>query len=249
MACIAGAGYGIWQIVTTEQQIESAQNEEKIVPTIPDSSSSSAASSQAAPKLEKNPINFAELKKQNADIYAWIYVPGTNVNHAIVRHPTDNEFYLNHDETQQESELGAVFTEDYNTTDFKDAVTLVYGHNIRDGLMFSTLHYFEDAAFFDENDKFYVYTPGHIYTYKIVSAYTTDDRHILYYYNYFQSFDDLRAFEKEIRDPHSIQQNTRDVKLDDSSKIVVMSTCNSGALEEHGRYLVCGVMINDQPTE
>ena len=242
-ACLAGAAYGIYTIVGTTQQIQSAQNEERVEPAIP------IVTSEPAQKLEKNPIDFKTIKSQNEDIYAWIYVPGTNVNHAIVQHPNDNTFYLGHDETKAESEFGAVFTEDYNTTDFKDAVTMVYGHNIRDGLMFSTLHYFEDAEFFDQNDKFYIYMPGHIMTYRIVSAFTTDDRHVLYRYNYFQKYEELRAFEKEVLDPHSIQQNTRKVDLDDSSKLVVLSTCNSGALEEHGRYLVCGVLIDDQPTE
>jgi len=242
-ACLAGAAYGIYTIVGTAQQIQSAQNEERVEPAIP------VVTSEPTHKLEKNPIDFKTIRSQNEDIYAWLYIPGTNVNHAIVQHPNDNAFYLTHDETKAENEFGAVFTEDYNTTDFKDAVTMVYGHNIRDGLMFSTLHYFEDAEFFDQNDKFYIYMPGHIMTYRIVSAFTTDDRHVLYRYNYFQKYEELRAFEKEVLDPHSIQQNTRKVDLDDSSKLVVLSTCNSGALEEHGRYLVCGVLIDDQPTE
>ena len=243
VACLVGAAYGVYAMLNTEQQIQSAQNEEKLEPAVP------SVTSEPAQELQKNPIDFAEIRKQNEDIYAWIYVPGTNVNHAIVQHPNDNTFYLSHDETKAESDFGAVFTEDFNTKDFKDGVTLVYGHNIRDGLVFSTLHYFEDADFFNENDKFYIYMPGHILTYEIVSAFTTDDRHVLYRYGYFQTYDELRAFEQEVLDPHSIMQNVRQVDLDDSSKLVVLSTCNSGALEEHGRYLVCGVLIDDQPTE
>ena len=239
--CLAGAGFGVYSMLNTTQQIQSAQNEEQLTPTIPDDVS------QPSQKLADNPIDFDELAKQNEDIYAWLFVPGTNVNHAILQRPGDNTFYLEHDEHKQESELGAVFTEDFNTTDFQDAVTMVYGHNIKDGLVFSTLHYFEDEQFFKDNDKFYIYMPGHIYTYTIVSAFTTDDRHVLYRYGYFQTYDQLRAFEKEVLDPHSIQQNTRAVDLDDSSKLVVLSTCNSGALEE-GRYLVCGVRTDDQPT-
>lgn len=246
IACLVGAGFGISQMIDTQKQIETARNEESIIPVIPDDASASA---EAAKPLQKNPINFAALQQQNPDIYAWIYVPNTNVNHAILQRPGDNAFYLEHDEDGAESALGAVFTEDFNTTDFQDAVTMVYGHNIKDGLMFSTLHYFEDPQFFADNDKFYIYAPEHIYTYRIVSAFTTDDRHVLYRYGYFQTYDQLREFEQEVLDPHSIQQNTRDVALDDSSKLVVLSTCNTGALEENGRYLVCGVMTDDSPTE
>ena len=258
VACLVGAGFGVAQMIDVQKQIETAKNEESIIPAVPDDAqddsdaasdeSSASAEAQAKP-LQKNPIDFVALSQQNPDIYAWIYVPNTNVNYAILQRPGQNEFYLTHDEDGAESELGAVFTEDFNTTDFQDGVTLVYGHNIKDGLMFSTLHYFEDADFFADNDKFYIYAPGHIYTYRIVSAFTTDDRHVLYRYGYFQTYDELREFEQEVLDPHSIQQNTRDVALDDSSKLVVLSTCNSGALEDTARYLVCGVMIDDSPTE
>lgn len=251
IACLVGAGFAVAQMIDVQQQIETAKNEQSIIPGIPDDASeeaSASASAEAVP-LQKNPINFAKLQEQNPDIYAWIYVPNTNVNHAILQRPGDNTFYLEHDEDGAESELGAVFTEDFNTMDFQDAVTMVYGHNIKDGLMFATLHYFEDPAFFADNDKFYIYAPGHIYTYRIVSAFTTDDRHVLYRYGYFQTYDQLREFEQEVLDPHSLQQNTREIALDDSSKLVVLSTCNTGALEENGRYLVCGVMTDDSPTE
>ena len=243
VACLVGAGFGIAQLVQASQatpRIDSTQNDKGITPLTP---SSSAAS------LQKNPIDFDKLRAENEDIYAWIYVPNTNVNHAILRHPTDNAFYLTHDEEKAENARGAIFTEDYNTTDFLDAVTLVYGHNSKEGQMFSTLHYFEDEGFFADNPTFYIYTPGHIYTYRVVSAFAADDEHVLYRYGYFQTYDALREFESEILDPHSLARNVRAVGLGDTSKIVVLSTCNSGALEDNGRYLVCGVMTDDQPTE
>ena len=242
-ACLVGAGFGISSLLQANEQIQDAKNEENLVPATPDDLSASAAK-----ELVDNPIDFAELQAQNPEIYAWIYIPNTKVNHAVVCRNGDNAFYLDHDANGDENAAGAIFSEDYNTTDLQDAVTLIYGHNMADDLMFGSLHYFEDKAFFDENDLFYIYAPGHIYTYRIVSAFTTDDQHVLYRYGYFQTFEKLREFEQEILNPHSIQQNVREANLDDSSKIVVLSTCNSGALEDTARYLVCGVMIDDTAT-
>lgn len=250
VACLAFAGFNIYQMTQTTAQIGSLKNEEKVTPTTPSASASASTTSTAtSQKLEANPINFSELQSQNEDVYAWLYIPGTEVSYAVVQHPTDNSFYLTHDETKAESAAGAVFTEDFNTTDFQDAVTVMYGHNIENNLMFGSLHYFEDPAFFNDNTKFYIYTPGHIYTYDIVSAYMADDRHVLYRYGYFQTYDQLREFEREIKDPHALVQNVRDIELDDNSKLVVLSTCNTGELSETSRYLVCGVMTDDQPTE
>ncbi|MFR7671507.1 MAG: hypothetical protein ACLU0O_13235 [Collinsella sp.] len=62
---------------------------------------------------------------------------------------------------------------------------MIYGHV--NGGVFHNLHNFEDADFFNENGEFYIYTPGHILTYKIVSAYQYDDRHILNSFNFADS--------------------------------------------------------------
>ena len=59
----------------------------------------------------------------------------------------------------------------------------------------------------------------------------------------------LREFEQEILNPHTLVKNVRETQLGDSSKIVVLSTCNTGELSETTRYLVCGVMTDDQLTE
>ena len=244
VACLAVAGFNLYNMAQTNAQIDSLKNEQKVTPETP-----SASSSAASQPLAANPINFKELQSQNEDAYAWLYVPGTQVSYPVMQHPTDNMFYMNHDVTKAESAAGAVFTEDYNTTDFKDAVTLIYGHNVGNDQMFGSLHYFEEPNFFNENAKFYIYTPGHIYTYDIVSAFTTDDQHVLYRYGYFQTYDQLREFEQEILNPHTLVKNVRATPLDDSSKLVVLSTCNTGELSETTRYLVCGVLTDDQPTE
>ena len=45
---------------------------------------------------EKN-LDFENLRAtQNADIYAWINIPETNVDYPIVQNPTDDFFYLMH---------------------------------------------------------------------------------------------------------------------------------------------------------
>ena len=63
----------------------------------------------------------------------------------------------------------------YNSKDFMDPVTFIYGHTYEYGSgleneMFSSLHNFEDKDFFDTHEYFYVFTPDKILKYRIVSA-------------------------------------------------------------------------------
>lgn len=198
-------------------------------------------------ELVDNPIDFEALQKENPDIYAWVYIPNTGVNYPILQHPDNDFYYLNYNQDGVRSVEGAIYTELKNSKDFADPVTVVYGHNIKGGLMFATLHDFEDAAFFDENPEFQIFTPGHILTYRIVSATGADDAHILNTHD-FSKEDELLAYFEALQNPSTEQANVREgIPLDGSSKIVQLSTCNYTFGNE--RYLLTGVLVNDQPSK
>ena len=107
--------------------------------------------------------------ENNVESYAWVYIPGTQINAPIQQSSTDDFYYLTHDQNREDSPVGCAFTQAANSLDFSDPVTVIYGHDT-DGV-FKNLHYFEDQEFFDQNDTFYIYRPGHVLTYTIVSAY------------------------------------------------------------------------------
>ena len=199
-------------------------------------------------ELPDNPIDFSALWGKNVESYAWLYIPGAEINTPIQQSALDDSFYLNHDQDGNYNPVGCAFTQLANAQDFSDPVTVIYGHNAES--IFAKLHYFEDAEFFNQNDTFYVYTPGHILTYEVVSAYQYDGRHIL------NSFDFDRTSVREeyfasVLNPNSVVRNVREgVELDEDSKLVQLSTCTS--THPHSptvRYLVTGVLVDDQETK
>lgn len=196
----------------------------------------------------QNPINFAELKEQNPEVYAWIYVPGTDVNLPVVQSTTDDNFYLNHNIDGDYAVEGAIYSQSMNAADFSDPVTVLYGHNLVNGSMFSTLHYFENEDFFAQHDTMYIYTIGHILTYKVVSAYQYDDRHILNSFD-FSDPSVVRTYFDYVMAPNSLVENVRQgVTLQTTDKIVQLSTCTDTVNHTDTRYLVTGVLTDDQPT-
>ena len=87
------------------------------------------------------PIDFAGLQAQNPDVYAWIQVPGDRSRLSpILQSPDDNGYYLDHDINKTEAAAGAIFTENYNTKTFEDPNTVIYGHDMKNGSMFQSLH-------------------------------------------------------------------------------------------------------------
>lgn len=197
-----------------------------------------------------NPIDFAALQKGNDEIYAWIKVSGTKVDYPVCQSGVDDAFYLKHRaEDRQWLSSGAIYTEVWNTKTFRDRVTVIYGHNgYRNASMFTTLHKFEKSDFFNEHDKFYIYTPDSKLTYQIVSAFKYDDRHIMGSFD-FQNNAVYDEFLRMIENPDSTNKNVRsnldkELTIDDS--IVVLSTCITN--QKSNRYLVCGVLIKDEKT-
>ena len=191
-------------------------------------------------------VDFDELTSINSDIYAWIYIPNTNVDYPVAQSMSDGDdsFYLEHNIYRQYQFSGTIYSEIKNSTDFHDRVTVLYGHNMLNGSMFASLHNFEDEEFFDENNTIFVLTKDKVYTYLVYSAYTYDDRHILN--SFFLSNDEIfREYLDSTLNPHSYNENVRErVELNTDNRILTLSTCSNGAANT--RYLVQGVLVDER---
>ena len=203
--------------------------------------------------LEWDPAVLAEAKATNPDVYAWLYVPGTNVSHPVLQGGGDEDFYLTHDIFGNESATGELYSQyTYNTPTFADSVTVVYGHTFEaySGLgeeMFSTLHNFEDQAFFDSHPNMYVFVPGAVLKYEIVSAYVYPNLHVLDGRD-FNVKGVAQAYFDYVANPDSSTKNVRpgDSLVAGKNRILQLATCTRPAKDDF-RYLVTGVLVDGRP--
>ena len=195
-------------------------------------------------------LSFDELTKKNPDIYAWIYIPGTAVDYPVCQSADDEyeDFYLDHNIYRQYQFSGTIYSQKMNSRDFDDRVTVLYGHNMLNGSMFASLHNFENEDFFKDYNTAFVITKDKMLTYLIYSAYTYDDRHILH--SFHMEYDDsFRSYLDSTLDPHTYDGRVREgVELDMDSRILTLSTCTNGG-GSNTRYLVQGVLVDEQPRE
>lgn len=193
-------------------------------------------------------LDWEELKETNEHIYAWIYIPNTNVDYPILQHPTDDTYYLDYNLDGTKGYPGCIYSEHrYNSTEFTDFNTLLYGHNMKNGTMFRTLHNFEDSEFFEENRYIYIYTPEDIYVYDIFAAYANEAKHILVVYDN----ETERGRQEYLEDLFGIRNMSahfrEDVEVTTDSNILTLVTCISG--KENQRYFVQGVLLNPEVGE
>lgn len=197
--------------------------------------------------LPDNPIDFAALQEKNPDTVAWIKVPGTVIDYPVMRSGIGREenFYLDHNSEGKSHRAGAIYMQKINAAGFTDPNTVLYGHNMANGSMFSWLHQYKKKAFFDQNRTIVVYTPGHILTYEIYSAFVYDNRHILNSFNFYNK-EDYTAFLQQTLNPTSMTKQVREgISVTPNARILTLSTCTGRSTE---RYLVVGVLTNDQRT-
>lgn len=197
---------------------------------------------EAAEPSVEIPIDFESLQKRNPDAYAWITVPGTQIDYPILQRENDNAYYLTHTIDHEEKTEGAIFTENYNSIDFEDPNTVIYGHDMKNGTMFRSLLEYQDREFFEENKEIIIYTPDAVRHYEIFAAYPYDNRHILRSFN----LNDKNIFKIylesifSVRNMNSCIDTSMEVDTDD--KIVTLSTCYGSRRDQ--RYLVQAVLVS-----
>ena len=211
-----------------------------------------ATEMQAEPET-KEPLaverlyDFDELRDTNNDIYAWITVPGTDVNYPVLQSETDN-YYLDHNLDHSSGYPGCIYTNQVNAKDFTDLLTVLYGHDMRStGTMFHSLHSFEDATFFALNQDIIIYTEDARLTYTICAASRFSDVYIPAYYEV--TVPEARgAFMEQLlamAETDGISHTRQIAKEYDKEPVIILSTCIKN--EDESRYLIVGVLTETAP--
>ena len=187
-------------------------------------------------------VNLEELQQVNADIIGWIRFDNLEQLSYPILYSGDDEKYLRTDIYGNQTIAGCIFMEGMNTPDFQDYHTILYGHNMKNGSMFGSIHSFEDETFFDGHPYIYVYTENERLTYEIYEAAKFTDVYIPSEY-VISSKDDRDQFLADVREKVSDNKLhvREDMEIGEDDRLITLSTCVSG--ERNHRYLVIGVLV------
>ena len=223
------------------EEAKAAMTEDEINAMLSDMKSTEAPETETA----VIPVKFEELQSVNPDVYAWITVPGTEIDYPILQHPSDNSYYLMHNIDGSYGYPGCVYTENLNSKDFTDNNTVIYGHNMKNGSMFAQLHKFEDPDFFNENREVLIYLPDEVLHYTVFAAHIYDDRHLLYSFD----FTDPEVYQKYLDSIFSIRDMNanidKDITVTTDDQIITLVTCIGS--QPNNRLLVQAVLTGREP--
>ena len=161
-------------------------------------------------------VDWQKLENINKDIIGWIKIDNTNIDYPILK-DDDSLKYLNRSYDGKYNKNGSIFT--LNNNPFQDNVTIIYGHNMKSGIMFSELSKYMKKDFLYKHKYFTIYTKDHTYQATIFSCYSIgideEEKNIK-----------LLNFEEEVdyykkASLYSAEENIGEIK-----KIVKLSTCS-----------------------
>lgn len=133
-----------------EQAVSDSASDAPVQPTAAASAQPETPGATAAPQPSEQPVVSAwaeELYSENPDLVGWLNAGGEISVPLVYR---DNEYYLNRDFYGNESKSGAVFVDERNERWQDDQYVLIYGHNMRDGMMFGELDRYMTPSYFRE---------------------------------------------------------------------------------------------------
>lgn len=175
-------------------------------------------------------IDWEQLESINKDIVGWIRIEDTNINYPILK-DDDNLKYLKHSFNGEYNRNGSIFT--LNNNPFGDDLTIIYGHNMKNGIMFSELDKYMDEEFLNTHSNFDIYTKNQNYKATIFSCYSIGEINE-------ENNIKLLDFEEEIeyyKNASKYHINT----MGEIEKIVKLSTCsyiNNHATPTEQRYYI-----------
>lgn len=221
--------------------IEETETEEIIVETETEEPDILKELGVVFPDIE---LDWNVLIEENEHIYAWIHIPGTNVNYPILQHPTETDYYLDRNIDHSSGLPGCIYTQNINAKDFTDANTIIYGHNMKNGTMFKTLHKFEDSEFFQANRYMFIYTSEKVLVYEIYAGCQISNEHLLSKYN-FNEAEAWNQFMTDLKEAGgSNDQIWEEMHTQENAPIVTLSTCIGG--KPNNRWIVVGVLLSEK---
>jgi len=167
-------------------------------------------------------IDFNALKKVNSDTGAFLKVNGTEIEYPIVQ-ATNNDYYLNHSFNKSYNAAGWIFADYRNKLDASDKNIIIYGHNRKNGTMFSSLKNILNKQWYSnkENLKIKLITENEEFVYEVFSIYQIE-KEAYYLQTDFSNNEEFTSFINTLKN-RSITNFDIDVTFED--RILTLSTC------------------------
>ena len=116
--------------------------------------------------------NIQALIAENADCIGWLSIDGTNISYPVMHTPSDPQKYLRRNFYGKYSQSGVPFLD--GRCDIQSTNLIIYGHNMRNGTMFSNLKRYMDGDFLNAHRTVKFETADGVQTFTVAEVRRTN---------------------------------------------------------------------------
>lgn len=206
-----------------------------------DSSVSSINSENVTPAILSE---YSELHNENPDLYGWLQINDTVIDYPVMYSPYDPQLYLYKNFYKEDSKSGTPFILTPSSTN-----TIIYGHNMKNASMFSSLLKYKDIEFWKTHRYiiFNTLTSKGIYEISIVAneivyydeAKIPDGAYLFYKHSNLDSKGDFDEYVNELKKNSYFDSN---ISLEYGDELLTLVTCDY--VQENSRLVVVAKKIN-----
>ena len=179
---------------------------------------------------------LTKLKSLNSDTYGWIKLTGTEIDYPVVQ-GDNNDYYLRRSFYKSYLNSGSIFADAACLSPSQNRNTVIYGHNMKDGTMFHTLHNLANPEYFESAEIRLMTTEG-IFVYEVYSVHRPHETDRFFHTDFTEA--SWLEFISWTKAQSLIDNSAISVTAED--RVITLSTCISTTTEEPYRFVVHGVL-------
>lgn len=189
-------------------------------------------------------LKYAYLYALNQDLVGWITIDNTNLDVQVVK-SDDNNYYLRRNFYEEPSRYGCPYMDYRNNSRYLDDNTVIYGHHMSDGLMFSNLDKYKTLEGYIESPIIQFETLYETYQFKVFAAFITnaeadEDNGYIFNFTVTEFYTDSR-FEEFIEEVQKRSIINTGVSVQPDDKILTLVTCSHEF--DEARLVVMGRLV------
>lgn len=180
---------------------------------------------------------YQKLFQQNNELAGWVSIEGTNINYPVMYTPEKPDFYLKHNFEKAYSAYGVPYIAEHCSPFEPSDNILIYGHQMKNGTMFSGLLEYEDKSFYEKHKTVRFDTLAEQAEYEVIAAFKTtvyDGAGFPFYL--FANAETEKAFQDYVDKCKSLSLYDTAATAQCGDKLVTLSTCEYS--RKNGRFVV-----------
>lgn len=184
---------------------------------------------------------YASVLAENDDFVGWIRIPETRIDYPVVQTPDSPNYYLRRGFDKKYSYYGVPYVAEICTIDNCDN-TIIYGHNMTNGSMFSDLQKYSSKEFWQGHRYIQFDTMEGFGVYEIIAVFKTaaGAKNEFKYYTFAEG--DEQAFNDYVAECKARSLYDTGLTAQKGDRLITLSTCEYS--RDNGRMAVVAKKIN-----